>query len=158
MRAIYLVLFFVFFFYRAVRVLSVSSAMKKQSWRVELNIYEGCAAFTIRWETKVGGAKQDKRRIHLSILKKVGKNGRDWCSLIGTSMKNSESTHDVMCSRCRIEVTNCDESMLSPSSLRCQDTYNQTFLISAISKLKTHDNINISHILYSHVFYIFIIW
>jgi len=51
-----------------------------------------------------------------------------------TSMKNSESTRGVMCSRCQIEVTNCDESMLS-QSLLCEDK-DRTFLKEPFQDIK----------------------
>lgn len=78
--------------------------------------------------------KQDEGGIHLSKPKKAGKNERDWCPFAGTSMKNSRSIRGVMCSRCRTEVTNCDESMLFRSLLYCQD--NQTFLKMLFQSLK----------------------
>lgn len=65
--------------------------------------------------------KQDEGGIHLSRPKKARKNWRDWCPLAGTLMKNSGSTSGVMCSRCRTELTNCDESMFPRSLPRCQD-------------------------------------
>lgn len=78
--------------------------------------------------------KQDEGGIHLSKPKKAEKNERDWCPFAGTSMKNSGSIRGVMCSRCRTEVTNCDESMLFRSLLCCQD--NQTFLKMLFQSLK----------------------
>lgn len=94
---------------------------------------------------KLEARKQDEGGIHLSKPKKAGKNGRDWCPFAGTSMKNSGSIHGVMCSRCRTEVTNCDESMLFRSLLCCQD--NQTFL-KMLFKIRSNVYLTLSIYIY----------
>lgn len=91
--------------------------------------------------------KQDEGGIYLSKPKKAGKSRRDWCPLARTLMKNSGSTRGVMCSRCRTEVTNCDESILFRPLLCCQD--NRTFLkVLSILKRKIYNNVCLSHIIW----------
>jgi len=121
------------------KIFSLSSTMKKQAERQNWTFSK--AVFTIRWETKIEGAKTRQRWDPFVEIGKAEKNGQDWCPLAETLMKNSEALMAlcaVVGQKWRIAMNRCFSDHYSELSRQ------SNFLKNVISKRKTYNNMFIS--------------